>query len=127
MSEQWLIIGFLSVLLAAVFGYVLILERRMNKLSRQQEQRIEKIRNELVAMNSAAIGVGQRLISAEKKLSAAIEQQERESERGFEQVAGPGQSSLGSRELVERYGLSEAEADLLALLKSHNVTDPQAA
>lgn len=125
--EQWLSTATIVVAFLVLGLYALSLSRRIKHLSLQHQQQIDRLKSDLNSINSAAIGVGQRLISAEKKLKAAMEQEESRHQpqqpvRPFvndpldeaASVAGP---EVSAQELVERYGLSEAEANLLSLLK----------
>lgn len=122
MIEQWIESAVILMAFLWLGLYTLSLSKKLKLLSRQHQQQIERIQRELSAMNSAAIGVGQRLISAEKKLKSAAAAEPIQRKDDFDSdpldaaasVAGRG---VSAQELVDRYGLSEAEANLLSLLK----------
>lgn len=122
MFELWLVVGGLLVALITLGIYTVGLSRRFQAQLLCGEQQLAKLRQEQAAINSAAIGVGQRLISAEKKLNTTIEQRETQASTvtGSEsllQAANCAQRGVTAQELVDRFGLSEAEAKLMSLVK----------
>lgn len=105
------------VVLATTIGWTVLLYRQHQaKLaSHQQQQQLMALRAELRAVNSAAMGVGQRLITVEKKLNAAIEKQQHLEVSGsnlLPMLSDP----VSAEQLVERYGFSEMEARLITRL-----------
>lgn len=124
MLHVWLLFGLLSLALIALAIYSYRLQKRLVIVEQQHQRHTEKMRQEMTALNSAAIGVGQRLISAEKKLKKAVEQSEVQSfnTTGIDasvQAAYSTDANITAQELTDRYGLSEAEANLMVLLKMH--------
>ena len=111
------------IAIIAVF-YALQLNKRLQLSEQQSQEAIKKLQHDLDVVNSAAMGVGQRLINAEKKLKAVIEKQQLNAS-GSDQLpynlaASFAESGAETDQLVERYGLPEAEANLLSLLKSRS-------
>jgi hypothetical protein len=105
------------VVIATTIGWTVLLYRQhQDRLaSHQQHQQLMALRTELRAVNSAAIGVGQRLITVEKKLNAAIEKQQHLEVSGsnlLPMLSDP----VSAEQLVERYGFSEVEARLITRL-----------
>lgn len=106
-----------GVVLATTIGWTMLLIRQHQArlASHQQQQQLLALRAELRAVNSAAMGVGQRLIAVEKKLNAAIEKQQHLELNGsnlLPMVTGP----VSAEQLVERYGFSDVEARLISRL-----------
>lgn len=106
-----------GVVFATTIGWtVLLIRQHQARLaSHQQHQQLLALRAELRAVNSAAMGVGQRLIAVEKKLNAAIEKQQHLELNGsnlLPMVTGP----VSAEQLVERYGFSDVEARLISRL-----------
>ena len=124
MNTVWFVIGIFSVLLLVLATGYYRLYRRLGAVEQEQRRQVEKLRQELAAINSAAIGVGQRLIGLEKKLKTSLEQQdlrgpaEIAAVEPLQQAAYSAESGMTAQELVERYGLCEAEAKLMLLLKA---------
>jgi hypothetical protein len=105
------------VVIATTIGWIVLLyhQHQARVVSHQQHQQLIALRTELRAVNSAAMGVGQRLITVEKKLNAAIEKQQHLEVSGsnlLPTLSGP----VSAEQLVERYGFSEVEARLIARL-----------
>lgn len=126
--EQWAGIAVIVIAFTTLALYSLALNRRLRCLALDHQQQIDRLRRDLTSINSAAIGVGQRLISAEKKLKAAAEAQAEApqpvspySGDPLDEAASSAGPDISAQELVDRYGLSEAEANLLSLLKMQGV------
>ncbi len=122
MTIVWLAIGILSVWGIGVLLYAYNLGKKLNESQQQHQQDIKKLRHELMVINSAAMGVGQRLISTEKKLKTSMEKQQMLEINGLEfspyqQAANMADNGAHADELVDRFGLPEAEANLMELLK----------
>jgi hypothetical protein len=119
-EKAWMTLVYLSlavVVIATTIGWTVLLYRQhQGRLaSHQQHQQLMALRAELRAVSSAAMGVGQRLITVEKKLNAAIEKQQHLEVSGsnlLPMLSGP----VSAEQLVERYGFSEVEARLISRL-----------
>lgn len=97
---------------------------RFRQLSREnlsQSHQLERLQRELAAVNNAAIGVGQRLMSLEKRVNQSLENaaqiEHRDDFRSAEELVASG---AVISDLVERCGLSEAEAELMTKLRSRS-------
>lgn len=130
-SMQWLVLG--SVLLSVMaLAVALVALRASGRRLRQLQSSHRRLENELAVVNSAAIGMGNRLLSMEKAA-----QQERSRDTG----AGPDPLSTQSvsdqdlpytqanqmfrmgmsvEQVSERCGLSRAEASLLEAMQTHS-------
>jgi hypothetical protein len=105
------------VVIATTIGWTVLLyhQHQARVVSHQQYQQLMALQAELRTVNSAAMGVGQRLITVEKKLNAAIEKQQHLEVSGsnlLPMLSGP----VSAEQLVERYGFPEAEARLITRL-----------
>jgi len=122
MTLMWIAITVLSLLAITVSVYALQLNKRLSLLDEKLNQQISLLRHELTVINSAAIGVGQRLINTEKKLKVAMEKQQQfetvsVDNLPFNHAVALAENGADAQQLVERCGLSEAEAELVALLQ----------
>lgn len=117
-----LIVCCIAVLMTALLA--LQLNRRLQRLEHQAEQQVKALKQELGVVSRAAIGVGQRLMTVEKKLNISIEkQQQLASSHGDQQpynyAASLAEGGASAEQIMASCGVSEAEAKLLALLKNH--------
>ena len=105
------------VVIVTTIGWILLLARQQQQelAGRRLQRQLLALQAELKAVNSAATGVGQRLIVLEKKLNAAIARQQHLEVNGnnlMPMLTGP----VSAEQLVERYGFSEVEARLISRL-----------
>lgn len=126
--ELWFLSVILVLAVVVLSLYAMGLNRKIQQLSERQQLQLDRLQRDLHSMNSAAIGVGQRLFSAEKKLKAAMQAQPQPTSQStafdgdsLDRASHYADPGISARELVERYGLSEAEANLMSLLKMHGV------
>lgn len=117
------------VMTVAVVGWVYawLNRRQLLLLQARVDQQLAALRQELGTVNSGAIGVGQRLISVEKKLNRAIDAQQQLTPRDdmdnqpFNYASSMAVKGADVQQLVERCGVSEAEAQLMTLVKKQGV------
>ncbi len=122
MSLFWVAIALLVSLLLALFVYTLRLNKRLRVFEEKLSGQMGRLQHDLSTINSAAMGVGQRLISAEKKLRGSMEKQQQFEMNSvdhlpFDQAVSLVEGGADAGQLVDRCGLSEAEAGLMALLQ----------
>lgn len=117
----WIAIITLSCFSVLVSSYALKSRRQLQLLDKKFSYIVENLRDELALVNSGAVGVGQRLVSMEKRLKDNVEQQ-----RQFQENSGlPSHTQAMSMmakgadtdQLVDRFGLTESEAQLMALMQ----------
>lgn len=119
----WIIVA-VTALLALMACYAALKNSQQIKLLRESSvEQLKALQHELTVVNSGAIGVGQRLIATEKKLKNAIDKQQQIESHNvdlmpFSQAADMAEQGADATQLVERFGLSEAEASLVALLQA---------
>ncbi len=122
MNMVWLIpIAALIVASLALCGFIWMFNR-LRSSEQVATERVAALREELSAVNGAAIGVGQRLIAVEKRLKLSIKQQQMDVSnidiQPYDQAATMAEQGADVQQLVDRCGLPEAEASLLSLLQS---------
>lgn len=123
MSLMWALVTVFAMM-AVVAGVIMVrLARRLSQLEIHSNAQHKRLSRELAVVNSAAMGVGQRLAMAENKLRLAIEkQQQLEGQQGdylpYSQAASLVAEGAKAEQLIDRYGFSEAEASLLSRLKA---------
>jgi len=114
-------------LLALILSYVVFRQKiALVALKNEFEQEITKLRHDLSVVNRASVGVGQHVISVEKKLATNIEkQQQLEMTHGdylpYKQAFSLVENGADASQLVAQCGLSEAEASLLTLVSNTKV------
>ncbi len=127
MMSLWIVLVVCCITLMLVATYAIQLSKRLTEVEQQAEKEILALSHEVAAVNNAAMGVGQRLISVEKKLKLSMEKQQQMAlssidtipySETYNHAASSASNGSNANELVDRYGLPEAEADLLTLLKS---------
>ncbi len=114
----WL--GFVILLLAGA-GAGVVLYRRMRHYERQQQALINVLRNEIRSMTSGSIGMGRRLMDAERRLNITVEKQQELENRdpgvlAYNQAAKLMEMGGNVDDLVKSCGIGRPEAELMALL-----------
>lgn len=124
---MWTAIVFLTCFSVAVAGYALQNRKQLLALQAEFSSTAESLRNELSAVNSAAIGVGQRLIAAEKRLNELLsEQKQWQSDtdaQPFRHAVNLVERGAEPEQLAEQFGLTESEAQLMALIKNRKASN----
>jgi hypothetical protein len=123
MTLIWALLTIVAIIAVTACSFVLRLSQRLNQLESDNQQQQKRLSRELAVVNSAAMGVGQRLLMAEKKLRSSIEkQQQLEGQSAdylpYSQAASLMADGAPAQQLVDRYGFSEAEASLMSRLKA---------
>jgi hypothetical protein len=113
-----------SVLILTLFGWLFAWynQRQLNKVKQQLVKLETTLRAELTSVNSGAIGIGQRIIVAEKKLGdlEAVQDNQQHSNpenRPYLEAAALVEQGADASQLMEQCGLSEAEANLITMMK----------
>ena len=119
----WVAIGIVVILFVALCIFTLRLSKRLCLAEEKLSQKMRSLDHDLSVINNAAMGVGQRLMTTEKKLRVAIEKQQQfqigsADYLPFSQAVAMVEDGADAEQLVDRCGLSEAEASLMALLKN---------
>ena len=119
----WVALSIVSIIAVAAIIAVLQVNSKLSRSQVAAAETLHTLRQDLEIVNGAAMGVGQRLIAVEKKLNISIEKQEQMNCDNadllpYSQAASLAESGADVEELIEKYGLPEAEANLLSLMKS---------
>ncbi len=98
-----------------------MLYRRMRDYERQQQALVKVLRNEIRSMTSGSIGMGKRLMDAERRLDIALEKQQELENRdpgvlAYNQAARLMEMGGNVDDLVKSCGIGRPEAELMALL-----------
>ncbi|WP_210395712.1 DUF2802 domain-containing protein [Motiliproteus sediminis] len=97
------------------------LRRKVAEQERRHEALINVLRNEILAMNSASVGVGKRVQQVERKLNITAEKQQELENRdpgalAYNQAAKLMEMGADVDDLVSSCGIARPEAELMALL-----------
>lgn len=114
----WL--GFALLFLAGA-GAGTLLYRRMRHYERQQKALVNVLRGEIRSMTSGSIGMGRRLMDAERRLNITVEKQQELENRdpgvlAYNQAARLMEMGGNVDDLVKSCGIGRPEAELMALL-----------
>lgn len=98
-----------------------MLYRRMRYYERQQQALVNVLRNEIRSMTSGSIGMGRRLMDAERRLNITVEKQQELENRdpgvlAYNQAARLMEMGGNVDDLVKSCGIGRPEAELMALL-----------
>lgn len=117
----------IAFLLSVSVGYFLYRQTTViAELKSDFKQKLDSLEHELSVVNSAAVGVGQHVISVERKLVASMEKQQQLEMSHvdylpYKQALSLVESGADASQLVAQCGLSEAEASLLTLVTNTKV------
>jgi hypothetical protein len=111
----------MALLALACAGAGALLYRRLRYYERQQQALINVLRNEIRSMTSGSIGMGRRLVDAERKLNITVEKQQELENRdpgvlAYNQAARLMEMGGNVDDLVKSCGIGRPEAELMALL-----------
>lgn len=127
MMLMWTAIVLLACFSVAVSGYALQNRKQLLDLQAQFTSTTASLRSELSAVNSGAIGVGQRLIAAEKRLNELFSKQQQwlsdADAQPFRHAVNLVEGGAEPEQLAEQFGLTESEAQLMALMKNRTSGD----
>ena len=117
-NTAWLMLVISSLVLFVASLLVLRSRKRLEK----HLQEIRDIQHDIRAITAAAIGVGERVLVLERRQRRLSEQQEQfvdsydPANRTYDQAIHMVKNGASSQELMEMCGISESEAELMALM-----------
>lgn len=116
-NTAWLILITSSLVL---FVVSLMLLRSRKRLESHLKE-IRDLQHDIRAITAAAIGVGERVLILERRQRSLTEKQEQfdnydPANRTYEQAIYMMKNGASSQELMEMCGISESEAELMALM-----------
>ena len=125
---MWTAIVFLACFSVAVSGYALQNRKQLMAVQAQLNSTADSLRDDLSAVNSGAIGVGQRLIAAEQRLNKLLTDQKQwhsldTDAQPFRHAVNLVERGAEPKQLAEQFGLTESEAQLMALMKSRKASN----
>ncbi len=122
--SSWTLISSLGLLLL-----VLSLLRRQQAQTRSNSELLQRTQNDLRALISASLGMGERMQEVERRQRRLAERQEQldiydaaNQNQSYEQAIRMAQSGSKTEELVDICGLSETEAELIQIMHRFDKT-----
>lgn len=121
MNPIWIALG--GMALFSIAGWVMAWRStaRVEQLKQELDSMQSDLRRELAAVNMGSVGVGQRLITVEKRINLILEkQQDVTASNGYlpySEAADLMERGAEVKHLIDRCGLSEAEAELMSLMR----------
>ena len=124
-NTAWLILT-MSGLVLLVSALLLI--RSRNKLAKHLHE-IRNLQHDIRAITAAAIGVGERVLELERRQRRLSERQEQldiydPANQPYEQAIHMVKNGADTQELVDMCGISESEAELVALMHRLDQAQP---
>jgi Protein of unknown function (DUF2802) len=119
--EMGLIVSLTLSIVALVIAIKSMVSARQQQS--QTEKLFQRLSKELALANSGSVGMGQRLLSMEKRLQSApssthkIDYYNDEDFQPYSQAAQLFKLGLDSEEVARRCGLSRAEASLIEMMQ----------
>ena len=116
-NTAWLVLVFSSLVL---FVVSLMMLRSRNRLEKHLHE-IRDMQHDIRAITAAAIGVGERVLMLESRQRRLSEKQEQfdsydPANMTYDQAIRMVKNGADAQELMETCGISESEADLMALM-----------
>ncbi|VAX13770.1 hypothetical protein MNBD_GAMMA24-1519 [hydrothermal vent metagenome] len=115
-ASSWILIFSLGLLFFAFSGL-----RRQQQQTRANTERLQRTQNDLRALISASLGMGERMLEVERRQRRLAERQEQldiydAANQPYEQAIRMAQNGSKTDELVDICGLSETEAELIKIM-----------
>ncbi len=113
-----------ALLLAVASSWKLrALRQQLHQWQEEQQQAMEALRQENYAMSKGAMGVGQRLVQVEKRLSSTMEKQIEIEQRDpgsipYAYAVRLVEMGASTEDLINNCGLARVEAELITLIHS---------
>ena len=131
---EW--VAYLSLAVSACLAVAMLISQRRaaKQLQQQQEanarlqQQLETLSQQLSVMNKGTLGMGRRLMTAEKRLNQTMERQDslenRESEQvSFRQAARLFERGLKMDNVIEKVGITRSEAKLVDMFQQKQIAE----
>ena len=116
-NETSALLGLLSITVAVT----LFLLMRLSRQLRQQQKANTELRQQMRALTSAALGMGERVLKMERNQKHLVERQDQittyePANQPYEQAINMAQQGASIEDMVDRCGVSENEAHLIDLM-----------
>ena len=133
-ATEWVACLSLGVSLCLAFGLILQQRRHRKALESQQhinqqlQQSLDGLAQQFTVLNKGTLGMGRRLMTAEKRLNQTMERQDslenRESEQlSFKQAARLFERGLEMDNVIEKVGITRSEAKLVDMFQQKQITE----
>jgi hypothetical protein len=122
---MWLALLAVASFSVMVSGYALVNRKQLRELESRYSQQLAQMQRDLQTANSVAVGMGQRLLALEKRVDSSAGQGDKSIAvelDALDMACKDVASGSDPRALALRYGLSESEAKLLAMMQQHKQT-----
>ncbi|MDX1693548.1 MAG: DUF2802 domain-containing protein [Ketobacteraceae bacterium] len=133
-TAEW--IAYLSVGVSLCLVIALILTQRRHKqalqaqmkINQQLQHSIDGLAQQFSVLNKGTLGMGKRLMTAEKRLNQTMERQDslenRESEQlSFKQAARLFERGLEMDNVIEKVGITRSEAKLVDMFQQKRIEE----
>lgn len=117
-ASSWVLIFSLGLLFFALSGL-----RRQQQQTRTNTELLQRTQNDLRALISASLGMGERMQEVERRQRRLAERQEQldiydaaNQNQSYEQAIRMAQGGSKTEELIDICGLSETEAELIKIM-----------
>ena len=133
-ATEW--VAYLSLAVSACLAVAMLVSRRRQARQLQQQQQanaqlqqqIETLSQQLAVLNKGTLGMGRRLMTAEKRLNQTMERQDslenRESEQvSFRQAARLFERGLEMDNVIEKVGITRSEAKLVDMFQQKQIAE----
>lgn len=119
-TSLWLLVAGMAGMVLVLSGFWLVLRRQRQQLQRQ-DALIATLRQDLRALTTAAVGVGERVLETEQRQRRLAERQDQldlydAANQPYEQAIRLVHKGADVEELVEICGLNRGEAELIRML-----------
>ena len=131
---EWIAFGSLAVSACLAIA-LLVTDRRFRQAQRVSDeratvlqQRLDALSQQLDMLNKGTLGMGRRLMTAEKRLNQTMERQDnlenRESEQvSFKQAAKLFERGVEMDNVIEKVGITRTEAKLLDMIQQKQIEE----
>ncbi len=131
---EWLAYGSVALTIGVVISLIAVNKRLARELRLQHEQslrlasEIQALNQQLALINKGTLGMGKRLMTAEKRLNQTMERQDAMENTDSEQISFKQAAKLFERGLemdnvIEKVGITRSEAKLLDMFQQKQAFD----
>ncbi len=124
--SQWLLDfelnnSYVVVILATALVYTLFALHRLSSLSKNLQQKLFQLQNEIRAINSGNLGMGRKISQFAEEIANAdinqLQQDSTQSEKNYQQASLLLSRGATIEEVVDSCDIAPAEAELLAIMR----------
>jgi hypothetical protein len=128
MISVWLALFVLAIAALSAWVYALSNHKKLLATREEFEATLAALKQEIRSIQKINLGVGQTLLSVEKKLNHTIERQQQQldlsaSEYSFDHAATLAENGADAVEISKKFGMPQAEAELMSLMRKTKVAE----